>query len=102
MLVTYSPKEPVANENSQISEVKKTVCQKRALEDSDGAGETLSKNKQKKRSRNPNKNFSPEQKRELKPKERLKMFLLNAAKVTLTQFFLQPNTSSVSSVGTQR
>ncbi|TNM97423.1 hypothetical protein fugu_015579 [Takifugu bimaculatus] len=56
-----APKEPVANGN-QTSEVKKTVCQKRALEDSDGAGETLSKNKQKKRSRNPKKNFSPEQK----------------------------------------
>lgn len=58
------PKEPVANGNSQSSEVKKTVCQKRALEDSDGAPDTLSKNKQKKRSRNPNKNFCPEQKRE--------------------------------------
>ncbi|XP_029914524.1 tRNA-dihydrouridine(16/17) synthase [NAD(P)(+)]-like [Myripristis murdjan] len=57
------PKEPVANGNSQGSEVKKkTVCQKRALEDSDGTGETLSKNKQKKKSRNPNKNFCPEQK----------------------------------------
>lgn len=62
--------------------VKKTVCQKRALEEADGAAETLSKNKQKKRSRNPNKNFSPEQKRELKPTEVLKMFLLNAAKAT--------------------
>lgn len=88
MIVTYSPKEPVANGNSQTSEVKKTVCQKRALEESDGAAETLSKNKQKKRSRNPNKNFSPEQKREII--ERLKMFPLNAAKVTLTQFFLPP------------
>uniref|UniRef100_A0A4W6F2H0 tRNA-dihydrouridine(16/17) synthase [NAD(P)(+)]-like n=1 Tax=Lates calcarifer TaxID=8187 RepID=A0A4W6F2H0_LATCA len=56
------PKEPVANGNSQGSEVKKTVCQKRALEDSDGSPDTLSKNKQKKRSRNPNKNFCPEQK----------------------------------------
>uniref|UniRef100_A0A4W6F2G3 tRNA-dihydrouridine(16/17) synthase [NAD(P)(+)]-like n=1 Tax=Lates calcarifer TaxID=8187 RepID=A0A4W6F2G3_LATCA len=46
----------------QGSEVKKTVCQKRALEDSDGSPDTLSKNKQKKRSRNPNKNFCPEQK----------------------------------------
>uniref|UniRef100_A0A8C9Z053 Dihydrouridine synthase 1-like (S. cerevisiae) n=1 Tax=Sander lucioperca TaxID=283035 RepID=A0A8C9Z053_SANLU len=44
------------------SEVKKTVCQKRALEDSDGSADTLSKNKQKKRSRNPHKNFCPEQK----------------------------------------
>ncbi|KAM7386126.1 hypothetical protein PAMA_008982 [Pampus argenteus] len=56
------PKESVANGNSQGSEVKKTVCQKRALEDSDGTADTLSKNKQKKRSRNPNKNFCPEQK----------------------------------------
>lgn len=62
--MTYRPKEPVANGNSQGSEVKKTVCQKRALEDSDGTADTLSKNKQKKRSRNPNKNFCPEQKRE--------------------------------------
>lgn len=90
VFVTYSPKEPLANGNSQTSEVKKTVCQKRALEDSDATGETLSKNKQKKRSRNPNKNFSPEQKRELKPVQLLKMFLLNAAKVTLTHFFLSP------------
>lgn len=60
----YRPKEPVANGNSQGSEVKKTVCQKRALEDSDGTADRLSKNKQKKRSRNPKKNFCPEQKRE--------------------------------------
>lgn len=86
MFVTNSPKEPLANGNSQTSQVKKTVCQKRALEDSDTTGETLSKNKQKKRSRNPNKNFSPEQKRELKPMQLLKIFLLNAAKVTLTHF----------------
>lgn len=86
MFVTYSPKELVANGNSQTSEVKKKVCQKRALEDSDRAAETLSKNKQKKRSRNPNKNFSPEQKRELKPLE-----LKNVpAKVALTQFFSSP------------
>ncbi|XP_055366845.1 tRNA-dihydrouridine(16/17) synthase [NAD(P)(+)]-like isoform X1 [Betta splendens] len=56
------PKEPVANGNSQSSEVKKTVCQKRALEDSDGSTENLSKNKLKKRSRNPNKNFCPQHK----------------------------------------
>uniref|UniRef100_A0A671U729 tRNA-dihydrouridine(16/17) synthase [NAD(P)(+)]-like n=1 Tax=Sparus aurata TaxID=8175 RepID=A0A671U729_SPAAU len=62
LTMTYRPKEPVANGNSQGSEVKKTVCQKRALEDSDGTADTLSKNKQKKRSRNPNKNFCPEQK----------------------------------------
>lgn len=60
----YRPKEAVANGNSQGSEVKKTMCQKRTLEDPDGAANTLSKNKQKKRSRNPNKNFCPEQKRE--------------------------------------
>lgn len=63
----YRPKEPVANGNSHGSEVKKSVCQKRALEDSDGTADTLSKNKQKKRSRNPNKNFCPEQKRESNP-----------------------------------
>lgn len=63
----YRPKEPVANGNSKGSEQKKTVCQKRALEDSDGTTDTLSKNKQKKRSRNPNKNFCPEQKREFGP-----------------------------------
>ncbi|XP_044037986.1 tRNA-dihydrouridine(16/17) synthase [NAD(P)(+)]-like isoform X3 [Siniperca chuatsi] len=60
--VRPAPKEPVANGTSQGSEVKKTMCQKRALEDSDGIADTLSKNKQKKRSRNPNKNFCPEQK----------------------------------------
>uniref|UniRef100_A0A8C9ZA38 Dihydrouridine synthase 1-like (S. cerevisiae) n=1 Tax=Sander lucioperca TaxID=283035 RepID=A0A8C9ZA38_SANLU len=64
--VRPEPKEPVANGNSHGSEVKKTVCQKRALEDSDGSADTLSKNKQKKRSRNPHKNFCPEQKRESK------------------------------------
>lgn len=63
----YRPKEPVANGNSQGSEQKKTACQKRALEDSDGTTDTLSKNKQKKRSRNPNKNFCPEQKRKSNP-----------------------------------
>ncbi|XP_039467500.1 tRNA-dihydrouridine(16/17) synthase [NAD(P)(+)]-like [Oreochromis aureus] len=56
------PKETVTNGNSQESVVKKTVCQKRALEDCDGSADTLSKNKQKKRSRNPKKNFCPEQK----------------------------------------
>uniref|UniRef100_A0A3B5RBM7 tRNA-dihydrouridine(16/17) synthase [NAD(P)(+)]-like n=1 Tax=Xiphophorus maculatus TaxID=8083 RepID=A0A3B5RBM7_XIPMA len=48
----------------QEAEVRSTVCQKRALEDSDRTAEGLSKNKLKKRSRNPNKNFCPE----LKPK----------------------------------
>lgn len=90
VFVSCSPKEPVPNGNSQTSEVKKTVCQKRALEDSDGAGETLSKNKQKKRSRNPNKNFSPEQKRELKRRKQLTRFLWKPARMTSTQFFLSP------------
>ncbi|XP_038123509.1 tRNA-dihydrouridine(16/17) synthase [NAD(P)(+)]-like [Cyprinodon tularosa] len=58
------PKPAVTNGSCQESEVKSTVRQKRALEDSDRPAEGLSKNKQKKRSRNPNKNFSPE----LKPK----------------------------------
>lgn len=62
------PKDPVANGNGKDPEVKKAVCQKRALEDSDGTADTLSKNKQKKRSRNPNKNFCPEQKREFNVK----------------------------------
>ncbi|XP_069577677.1 tRNA-dihydrouridine(16/17) synthase [NAD(P)(+)]-like [Brachyistius frenatus] len=60
--VRPAPKETVANGNGQGSEVKKPLCQKRALEDSDGAADMLSKNKQKKRSRNPNKNFCPEHK----------------------------------------
>ncbi|KAM4716685.1 LOW QUALITY PROTEIN: tRNA-dihydrouridine(16/17) synthase [NAD(P)(+)]-like [Anableps anableps] len=58
------PKPPVTNGTCQDSKVRSTVCQKRALEESDSAAEGLSKNKQKKRSRNPNKNFCPE----LKPK----------------------------------
>lgn len=65
--VSYRPKDPVANGQSQGSDGKKTVCQKRALEDPDGTADTLSKNKQKKRSRNPNKNFCPDQKRESSP-----------------------------------
>ncbi|XP_061568102.1 tRNA-dihydrouridine(16/17) synthase [NAD(P)(+)]-like [Cololabis saira] len=59
--VRPAPK-PVTNGTSPAPGVKKTVCQKRALEDSDGTLEALSKNKLKKRSRNPRKNFSPEQK----------------------------------------
>nr|XP_061838188.1 tRNA-dihydrouridine(16/17) synthase [NAD(P)(+)]-like isoform X1 [Nerophis lumbriciformis] len=52
------PKDPAAKgEESQVQK-----CQKRVLEDWDGTGQTLSKNKLKKRSRNPNKNFSPDQK----------------------------------------
>lgn len=55
------PKDPVANSNG--TEVK-AVRHKRALslEDSDGASDALSKNKQKKKARNPHKNFCPEQK----------------------------------------
>uniref|UniRef100_A0A8C7HJB2 tRNA-dihydrouridine(16/17) synthase [NAD(P)(+)]-like n=1 Tax=Oncorhynchus kisutch TaxID=8019 RepID=A0A8C7HJB2_ONCKI len=55
------PKAPVANSNG--TEVK-AGCHKRALsqEDSDGASDALSKNKQKKKARNPQKNFCPEQK----------------------------------------
>ncbi|XP_045575565.1 tRNA-dihydrouridine(16/17) synthase [NAD(P)(+)]-like [Salmo salar] len=55
------PKDLVANSNG--TEVK-AVRHKRALslEDSDGASDALSKNKQKKKARNPHKNFCPEQK----------------------------------------
>ncbi|XP_052375778.1 tRNA-dihydrouridine(16/17) synthase [NAD(P)(+)]-like isoform X2 [Oncorhynchus keta] len=55
------PKAPVANSNG--TEVK-AGGHKRALsqEDSDGASDALSKNKQKKKARNPHKNFCPEQK----------------------------------------
>ncbi|KAK0136506.1 tRNA-dihydrouridine(16/17) synthase [NAD(P)(+)]-like [Merluccius polli] len=56
------PKELVPNVKSQDSELKKTASHKRALEDSDGAPDTLSKNKQKKKARNPHKNFCPEHK----------------------------------------
>ncbi|XP_041720473.1 tRNA-dihydrouridine(16/17) synthase [NAD(P)(+)]-like [Coregonus clupeaformis] len=60
------PKDPAANGNGTGRggvEVK-AVCHKRALsqEDSDGASDALSKNKQKKKARNPHKNFCPEQK----------------------------------------
>lgn len=78
MSVPFRPKEPLTNGNSQGSVVKKTGCQKRALEDLDGAGDTLSNNKQKKRSRNPNKNFCPEQKRESEmPISLFEMFVQN-------------------------
>uniref|UniRef100_A0A669C8U3 tRNA-dihydrouridine(16/17) synthase [NAD(P)(+)]-like n=1 Tax=Oreochromis niloticus TaxID=8128 RepID=A0A669C8U3_ORENI len=62
-ILSNTPKETVTNGNIHASVLKKTVCQKRALEDCDGSADTLSKNKQKKRSRNPKKNFCPEQKR---------------------------------------
>ncbi|XP_030645629.1 tRNA-dihydrouridine(16/17) synthase [NAD(P)(+)]-like [Chanos chanos] len=55
------PKEP-GSENGQKSTEVKAASQKRALEDSDGSTESLSKNKQKKKARNPYKNFSPDQK----------------------------------------
>ncbi|XP_056158074.1 tRNA-dihydrouridine(16/17) synthase [NAD(P)(+)]-like [Lampris incognitus] len=42
--------------------MKKTACQKRALDISDRTADVLSKNKQKKKARNPNKNFCLEQK----------------------------------------
>uniref|UniRef100_A0A1A7XS06 tRNA-dihydrouridine(16/17) synthase [NAD(P)(+)]-like n=2 Tax=Iconisemion striatum TaxID=60296 RepID=A0A1A7XS06_9TELE len=57
-----APKQLAANGSTQGSELRKIACQKRSLEDSDGAAEVLSKNKQKKRSRNPHKNFCPQQK----------------------------------------
>ncbi|CAG5986559.1 unnamed protein product, partial [Menidia menidia] len=56
------PKQPGVNSTGQNSEGKKTGSQKRALEDLDEAADNLSKNQQKKRSRNPHKNFCPEQK----------------------------------------
>ncbi|KAJ8283926.1 hypothetical protein COCON_G00027760 [Conger conger] len=55
------PKEP-GSENGQPRPQVKVACVKRALEDSDGTTEFLSKNKQKKKARNPHKNFNLEQK----------------------------------------
>lgn len=65
-LASHRPKDPVSNGQSRGGSdgTKTAVCQKRALEDPEGAADTLSKNKQKKRSRNPHKNFCSEQKRE--------------------------------------
>lgn len=60
------PKDP-NTENGQKALEMKTVSVKRALEDSDGTNDSLSKNKQKKKARNPHKNFSPELKRKAKP-----------------------------------
>ncbi|XP_042575850.1 tRNA-dihydrouridine(16/17) synthase [NAD(P)(+)]-like isoform X1 [Cyprinus carpio] len=57
------PKDP-NTENGQKASETKAVSVKRALEDSDGPNDSLSKNKQKKKARNPHKNFCPE----LKPK----------------------------------
>ncbi|KAL4648125.1 tRNA-dihydrouridine(16/17) synthase NAD(P)(+)-like [Arapaima gigas] len=60
--VRPTPKE-TRGENGQPSTAQvKAVCVKRALEDSDGSCEFLSKNKQKKKARNPHKNFSMDQK----------------------------------------
>ena len=63
LLFVLRPKELGPNGKSEGSEVRNT-SQKRALEDSDGTPDTLSKNKQKKQARNPYKNFSPEHRRE--------------------------------------
>ncbi|XP_043090937.1 tRNA-dihydrouridine(16/17) synthase [NAD(P)(+)]-like [Puntigrus tetrazona] len=57
------PKDP-NSENGQKASETKAVSVKRALEESDGPNDSLSKNKQKKKARNPHKNFCPE----LKPK----------------------------------
>ncbi|XP_028311000.1 tRNA-dihydrouridine(16/17) synthase [NAD(P)(+)]-like [Gouania willdenowi] len=54
------PKDPLTN-GAERSE-QKSVCPKRARDEDDRAAHTLSKNKLKKRSRNPNKNFCMEQK----------------------------------------
>lgn len=54
------PKEPGSESTPKDPEVKRA---KRALEDTDNTTDSLSKNKQKKKARNPNKNFCPEQKR---------------------------------------
>ncbi|RXN31508.1 tRNA-dihydrouridine(16 17) synthase [NAD(P)(+)]-like protein [Labeo rohita] len=59
----HTPKDP-NTENGQKATETKVVSVKRALEDSDGSNDSLSKNKLKKKARNPHKNFSPE----LKPK----------------------------------
>ncbi|XP_036445936.1 tRNA-dihydrouridine(16/17) synthase [NAD(P)(+)]-like [Colossoma macropomum] len=61
--VRPAPKDP-GRENGQKAPEVKAVSMKRALEDSDGPNDSLSKNKQKKKARNPHKNFCPE----LKPK----------------------------------
>ncbi|XP_077475201.1 tRNA-dihydrouridine(16/17) synthase [NAD(P)(+)]-like isoform X3 [Stigmatopora argus] len=55
------PKDLSAKGNSHVSQEMKG-CQKRALEDAKMSTQILSKNKQKKMSRNPSKNFSPDQK----------------------------------------
>ncbi|MBN3313479.1 DUS1L synthase, partial [Atractosteus spatula] len=59
--VRPGPKD-VQCENGKSTALAKSVCVKRALEVTEGSSEFLSKNKQKKKARNPNKNFSLEQK----------------------------------------
>ncbi|XP_023678437.1 tRNA-dihydrouridine(16/17) synthase [NAD(P)(+)]-like [Paramormyrops kingsleyae] len=59
--VRPAPKGP-GSENGQPGSQPKAVCVKRALADADAPPEYLSRNKQKKKARNPNKNFSMEQK----------------------------------------
>ncbi|XP_061606461.1 tRNA-dihydrouridine(16/17) synthase [NAD(P)(+)]-like isoform X2 [Phyllopteryx taeniolatus] len=56
------PKDLSGKGNVQDSQVKTTGRQKRGLENTTASPQILSKNKQKKRSRNPNKNFCPDQK----------------------------------------
>ena len=57
------PKESGPDVRSERPEVRPS-SQKRALEDSDGTTDTLSKNKQKKQARNPYKNFALDLRRE--------------------------------------
>lgn len=66
--------------------MKQTVCQKRALEDVDGAADTLSKNQQKKRSRNPHKSFSSDKKCEFISTSHFKQ--KHSWLVNLTTFYL--------------
>uniref|UniRef100_A0A8B9HFW8 tRNA-dihydrouridine(16/17) synthase [NAD(P)(+)]-like n=1 Tax=Astyanax mexicanus TaxID=7994 RepID=A0A8B9HFW8_ASTMX len=87
------PKDP-SQENEQKTPQVKAVCMKRALEDSDSSNDPLSKNKQKKKARNPHKNFCPE----LKPKY-IKCEQCGNPKVSLIQtvpsfFFLVLNQTS--------
>lgn len=56
------PKDP-NSENGQTPQKTKAVSVKRAHEETDGPNDSLSKNQQKKKARNPHKNFSPELRR---------------------------------------
>ncbi|XP_013879759.1 tRNA-dihydrouridine(16/17) synthase [NAD(P)(+)]-like [Austrofundulus limnaeus] len=60
--VRPEPKPQITNGYCWGSKVKEMLCQKRELENVDGAADTLSQNKQEKRSCNPHKTFSPDQK----------------------------------------